>query len=53
MTVSRRRGRPIAWAGGRGVKRFRMGYASALAWALFVIIMVLTLVSFKTSERLV
>lgn len=32
-------------------KFFKMGYASALSWALFLIIMVLTLVIFKTSNK--
>ena len=36
-----------------GWQYFRMGYASALAWVLFAIIMALTLISFKTSGRLV
>lgn len=31
-------------------KYFRMGYASAIAWILFIIIMALTLVVFKTSS---
>ncbi len=32
-------------------KRFDMGYASAIAWVLFVIIMVLTLVAFWSSKK--
>lgn len=32
-------------------KRFHMGYASALAWVLFAIIMVLTLVAFWSSRH--
>lgn len=32
---------------------FKMGYASALAWILFVIIMVLTLIVFRSSARYV
>ena len=32
-------------------KRFDMGYASAIAWVMFVIIMVLTLVAFWSSRR--
>jgi len=32
-------------------KNFNMGYASALAWVLFVIIMVLTLVAFWSSKK--
>lgn len=32
-------------------KRFNMGYASAIAWVLFVIIMVLTLVAFWSSRK--
>jgi multiple sugar transport system permease protein len=31
-------------------QRFQMGYASALVWVLFVIIMVLTLLVFKSSS---
>ncbi|MGQ9631614.1 MAG: carbohydrate ABC transporter permease [bacterium] len=30
---------------------FKMGYASAMAWVLFIIIMVLTLIVFRTSRR--
>jgi multiple sugar transport system permease protein len=33
-----------------GFQQFRMGYASALAWILFVIILVLTLLIFRSSE---
>jgi multiple sugar transport system permease protein len=33
-----------------GFQQFRMGYASALAWILFAIILVLTLVVFRWSE---
>jgi multiple sugar transport system permease protein len=33
-----------------GFQQFRMGYASALAWILFVIILVLTLFIFRSSE---
>ena len=32
-------------------KKFNMGYASAIAWVLFVIIMVLTLVAFWSSKK--
>ena len=32
-------------------KRFDMGYASAIAWVLFAIIMVLTLVAFWSSRH--
>lgn len=32
-------------------KKFNMGYASAIAWVLFVIIMVLTLVAFWSSRK--
>lgn len=32
-------------------QRFRMGYAAALAWVLFVIIFVLTLIQFRTQKR--
>jgi len=34
-------------------KDFRMGYASAMAWILFVIIFVLTMVSMRISNRFV
>ncbi len=34
-----------------GFKYFRMGYASAMAWVLFVVIMVLTLLIFWSSKR--
>jgi len=34
----------------KGFRFFQMGYASALSWALFAIILVLTLLSFKSSE---
>jgi len=30
-----------------------MGYGSALAWILFIIIMIMTLIIFKTSARYV
>jgi multiple sugar transport system permease protein len=33
-----------------GFQQFRMGYASALAWILFAIILVLTLIVFRWSE---
>ncbi len=33
-----------------GFQQFRMGYASALAWILFAIILVLTLLIFRSSE---
>ncbi len=32
-------------------KKFNMGYASAIAWVLFIIIMVLTLVAFWSSKK--
>lgn len=32
-------------------KKFDMGYASAIAWVLFVIIMVLTLIAFSSSKK--
>ena len=35
----------------QGFNYFRMGYASALAWVLFIITMVCTLVLIKTSNR--
>jgi multiple sugar transport system permease protein len=34
-----------------GFGSFRMGYASALAWLLFVIIMVITVIQFRVSNR--
>lgn len=30
---------------------FKMGYASALAWILFIIIVIFTIITFRTSER--
>ncbi|MGC8716478.1 MAG: ABC transporter permease, partial [bacterium] len=30
---------------------FKMGYASAMAWIMFLIILVLTLITFKISAR--
>jgi multiple sugar transport system permease protein len=33
-----------------GFQQFRMGYASALAWLLFLIILVLTLLVFRSSD---
>jgi len=30
---------------------FRMGYASAIAWMLFVLILLITLVQFRLSKR--
>jgi ABC-type sugar transport system permease subunit len=33
-----------------GFQQFRMGYASALAWILFALIMALTLLVFQSSE---
>jgi multiple sugar transport system permease protein len=32
---------------------FRMGYASALAWLLFVIIGIITFIQFRVSKRFV
>jgi ABC-type sugar transport system permease subunit len=32
-----------------GFRDFRMGYASALAWVLFAIVLLLTIVSFRSS----
>ncbi|MFN7053422.1 MAG: carbohydrate ABC transporter permease, partial [Gemmobacter sp.] len=32
-------------------KKFHMGYASAIAWVLFVIIMALTLIAFWSSKK--
>jgi multiple sugar transport system permease protein len=34
-----------------GFKFFKMGYASAMAWILFVIVMIVTFITFKTSAR--
>ncbi|MCB0186299.1 MAG: sugar ABC transporter permease, partial [Caldilineaceae bacterium] len=34
-----------------GFKYFQMGYASALAWVLFVIILLFTLLQFRMSKR--
>jgi multiple sugar transport system permease protein len=30
---------------------FRMGYASALAWILFIVVLVITLIQFKVAGR--
>jgi multiple sugar transport system permease protein len=35
----------------RGFERFELGYAAAMAWVLFVVVMALTLVVFRTSRR--
>lgn len=35
----------------RGFEFFQMGYASAIAWCLFIVILILTLVQFKVSQR--
>jgi multiple sugar transport system permease protein len=35
----------------QGFNTFRMGYASALAWLLFAMIMVITLIQFRVSNR--
>ena len=35
----------------QGFQAFRMGYAAALAWVLFAITMICTLVLIKTSRR--
>jgi multiple sugar transport system permease protein len=32
-----------------GFRDFRMGYASALAWVLFIIVLVLTVIAFRSS----
>ncbi|MCB0142112.1 MAG: sugar ABC transporter permease, partial [Caldilineaceae bacterium] len=32
-------------------ENFRMGYASALAWVLFIIILIFTYIQFKLSDR--
>jgi multiple sugar transport system permease protein len=34
-----------------GWQYFKMGYASALAWVLFFIVLVLTVIIFRTSAR--
>ncbi|MDQ1301818.1 MAG: Sugar transporter permease, partial [Chloroflexota bacterium] len=34
-----------------GFKFFKMGYASAMAWVLFLIVLVVSLITFKTSAR--
>ena len=34
-----------------GFGDFRMGYASALAWVLFIVVMVITIVQFRASRR--
>ena len=36
-----------------GIHRFQMGYASALAWVLFFIILVLSLLVFRSFGRMV
>ena len=35
----------------KAFQEFRMGYASALAWILFVVILVFTLIQMKLSKR--
>lgn len=35
----------------KAFQQFKMGYASAMAWVLFVVILVLTLIQFKLSKR--
>jgi multiple sugar transport system permease protein len=35
----------------QGFNYFRMGYASAMAWVLFIITMICTLIMIKTSKR--
>jgi multiple sugar transport system permease protein len=32
-------------------ENFRMGYASAMAWVLFVIVLLFTILQFKLSDR--
>jgi multiple sugar transport system permease protein len=34
-----------------GFEFFRMGYASAMAWILFLLVLVMTLIQFKLSNR--
>jgi multiple sugar transport system permease protein len=34
-----------------GFKFFKMGYASAMAWILFVLVMIVTFITFRTSAR--
>ncbi|MCJ7737250.1 MAG: sugar ABC transporter permease, partial [Anaerolineae bacterium] len=36
-----------------GFEYFKMGYASALAWVLFIIVLIFTLIQFKLADRLV
>ncbi|NUQ71148.1 MAG: extracellular solute-binding protein [Chthonomonadales bacterium] len=42
---------PVMYLFNNAFKYFKMGYASALAWVLFVIILVLTLVQLKLAPR--
>jgi multiple sugar transport system permease protein len=42
---------PVYHLFANGFAYFRMGYASALAWAIFVVILVLTLVQFRLAPR--
>lgn len=35
----------------RGFERFELGYAAAMAWVLFSVVMILTLIVFKSSDR--
>jgi multiple sugar transport system permease protein len=34
-----------------GFQYFKMGYASALAWVLFIVILIFTLIQFRLSKR--
>ena len=34
----------------QGFRYFRMGYASAMAWLLFVVVLILTIIQMKTSK---
>ena len=42
---------PVAYLFKDAFQYFKMGYASALAWILFVIIMVLTVIQLKLAPR--
>jgi multiple sugar transport system permease protein len=35
----------------KAFQQFKMGYASAMAWVLFIVILILTLIQFKLSKR--
>jgi len=42
---------PVMHLFANAFRYFKMGYASALAWMIFVVIVLLTLVQFKLSPR--